>query len=106
MVVPAQPSTTAPSDTHAAIHDPRRNLMWSPSGELDVDRTLVLPAVGVQERDLQRPRLRRAKGEREERILADRLRRLRLEDLPAVVGDDDLVDEEVVLVDGLAVAPL
>src|SRR3972149_7620466 len=81
---------------------PGRSMRAASSGELDLGGPLVLAAVRIQEGDLEHARLHRLEREGEERVLADGLGRVGLEDLPAVVRHDHLVDEVVVPVHRLS----
>src|SRR3972149_4538541 len=83
-----------------------RLMAEAPSGEADLGGPLVLPAVGVQEGDPDGSWFGGLQGEGEERVLADGLARVGLQDLAAVVRHNHLMDELVVLVDGLPVLPL
>src|SRR5262249_55641120 len=105
--IPAQPATRkAPATSPAAPRNLGRRGADRASGELDVGHTLVLAAVGVLERDTDLPGLRGPEREREERVLADRLRGLELGDRLVEIRDDHPVDEVVVLVHDLAVLAL
>src|SRR5262249_10572687 len=76
------------------------------SAELDVGGALVLAPLGGEESGLELAGIGRPERDGEERILADRLRRVELRDVLPQVRHHDTVDEVIVSVDRLAVLAL
>src|SRR5262245_45159316 len=71
--------------------------------ELDLRAALVCLPMGVRESNHELAGLSHLQGKSDKRVLAHRLRGLGLENLFAVIGDDNLVHEVIVLRYGLAV---
>src|SRR5439155_20361379 len=90
-----------PASSSVAVRDLKLIRTRARSGKLDVRRPFVLAAVRVEEGHPELAGVGGAEREREERILADRLRGVEGGDGLAEVRDDHLVDVVVLLLEDL-----